>query len=107
MSGRRVALYSAWSHPNKVTELLGIWDNRIPALFEVRRLFWPRFELVADPVKFDQGAGTIPPSSRRRAHSPGTSRGATGLRPSARSAMLPPLTASMRCSGCAAVESVE
>ncbi len=25
------------------------------ALFEVRRLFWPRYESFADPEKFDQG----------------------------------------------------
>jgi hypothetical protein len=57
MSGRQVALYFAWSRPDEVTAPLGILDNRFPALFEVRRLFWPRFEPFADPVKFDQGVG--------------------------------------------------
>jgi hypothetical protein len=57
MSGRQVALYFAWSRPDEVAAPLGILDNRFPALFEVRRLFWPRFELFADPMKFDQGVG--------------------------------------------------
>jgi hypothetical protein len=57
MSGRQVALYFAWSRPDEVTAPLGILDNRFPALFEVRRLFWPRFELLADPMEFDQGIG--------------------------------------------------
>jgi hypothetical protein len=55
MSGRQVALYFAWSRPDEVTAPLGVLDNRFPALFEVRRLFWPRFEPFADPKKFDQG----------------------------------------------------
>ncbi len=33
------------------------WKIGSPALFEVRRMFWPRFEQFADPVKFDQGVG--------------------------------------------------
>jgi hypothetical protein len=32
-------------------------EDRFPALFELRRLFWPRFEQFADPVKFDHGVG--------------------------------------------------
>jgi hypothetical protein len=57
MSGRQVALYFAWSRPDEVAAPLGILENRFPALFEVRRLFWPRIELFADPIKFDQGVG--------------------------------------------------
>jgi hypothetical protein len=57
MSGRQVALYFAWSRRDEVTAPLGILENRFPALFEVRRLFWPRFEQFADPMKFDQGVG--------------------------------------------------
>jgi hypothetical protein len=55
--GRQVALYFAWSRPDEVAAPLGILENRFPALFELRRLFWPRFEQFADPVKFDQGVG--------------------------------------------------
>ncbi len=57
MTGRQVALYFAWSRPAEVTAPLGILEDRFPALFELRRLFWPRFEQFADPVKFDQGVG--------------------------------------------------
>ena len=32
-------------------------EDRFPALFELRRLFWPRFEHLADQAKFDQGVG--------------------------------------------------
>jgi hypothetical protein len=32
-------------------------DDRFPALFELRRLFWPRYERLADPKKFDQSIG--------------------------------------------------
>src|ERR1700744_2443970 len=57
MAGRQVALYFAWSRPDEVAAPLGILDNRFPALFELRRLFWPRFEQFADPQQFDQGVG--------------------------------------------------
>ena len=29
--------------------------GRFPALFEVRRMHWPRLEQFADPAQFDQG----------------------------------------------------
>jgi hypothetical protein len=57
MPGRQVALYFAWSRPDEVTAPLGILEDRFPSLFELRRLFWPRFEQFADPAKFDQGVG--------------------------------------------------
>src|ERR1700684_3661950 len=57
MAGRQVALYFAWRRPDEVAAPLGILNNRFPALFELRRLFWPRFEQFADPLKFDQGVG--------------------------------------------------
>jgi hypothetical protein len=53
--GRQVALYFAWSRPDEVAAPLGVLENRFPALFELRRLFWPRFEQFADPATFDQG----------------------------------------------------
>src|SRR5262249_13248120 len=53
----QVALYFAWSRPDEVAAPLGILENRFPALFELRRMFWPRFEQFVDPVKFDQGIG--------------------------------------------------
>lgn len=57
MAGRQVALYFAWSRPDEVAAPLGILEDRFPALFELRRTFWPRFEQFADPLKFDQGVG--------------------------------------------------
>jgi hypothetical protein len=57
MAGRQVALYFAWSRPDEVAAPLGTLEDRFPALFELRRMFWPRFEQFADPVKFDQGVG--------------------------------------------------
>src|SRR5580698_5668484 len=55
--GRQVALYFAWSRPDEVAAPLDVLENRFPALFELRRLFWPHFEQFADPEKFDQGIG--------------------------------------------------
>jgi hypothetical protein len=57
MMRRQVALYFAWSRPDEVAAPLGVLENRFPALFELRRLFWPRYEKFADPAAFDQGIG--------------------------------------------------
>lgn len=57
MAGRQVALYFAWSRPDEVAAPLVVLEDRFPALFELRRLFWPRFEQFADPAMFDQGVG--------------------------------------------------
>ena len=57
MTGRQVALYFAWSRPDEIAVPLGVLEDRFPALFELRRLFWPRYEQFADPKKFDQGIG--------------------------------------------------
>jgi hypothetical protein len=57
MAGRQVALYFAWSRPDEVAAPLSVLEDRFPALFELRRLFWPRYEQFADPQKFDQGVG--------------------------------------------------
>src|ERR1700685_4799737 len=57
MAGRQVSLYFAWSRPDEITAPLGTLEDRFPALFELRRMFWPRFEQFADPAKFDQGVG--------------------------------------------------
>jgi hypothetical protein len=55
MAGRQVALYFSWSRPEEVAASLGTLEDRFPALFELRRLLWPRLEQFADPFKFDQG----------------------------------------------------
>jgi hypothetical protein len=55
VAGRQIALYFAWSRPDEVAAPLGILEDRFPALYELRRMFWPRFEQFADPAEFDQG----------------------------------------------------
>jgi hypothetical protein len=49
---RRVVMYFAWDRAAEAAAPLRVLDDRFPALFEVRRLFWPRYEAL--------GSGTIP-----------------------------------------------
>ena len=44
---RRIAMYFAWDRDAETGAPLGDLNNRFPALFEVRRLFWPDFEALA------------------------------------------------------------
>ena len=55
MSGRRVLLYFAWSRPAETGAPLGVIDDRFPTVFELRRLFYPKFERLADRDHIDQG----------------------------------------------------
>jgi hypothetical protein len=55
MSGRQVLLYYAWSRPGETSAPLTLIDDRFPAVFELRRLFYPRFEHLSDPASVDQG----------------------------------------------------
>ncbi len=55
MTGRQVALYFAWSRPDEIAAPLEILEHRFPALFELRRVLWPRLEQFADPVEYSQG----------------------------------------------------
>jgi hypothetical protein len=55
MSSRQVLLYYAWSRPSETSALLSVIEDRFPAIFELRRLFYPRFELLSDPAAIDQG----------------------------------------------------
>lgn len=48
-------MYFAWDRSAEAGAPLGVLENRFPALFEVRRLFWPLFERLADAGRFDQG----------------------------------------------------
>jgi hypothetical protein len=57
VSGRQIALYFAWSRLDEIAAPLGKLENRFPALFELRRLSWPRLEEFADATRFDQGIG--------------------------------------------------
>jgi hypothetical protein len=44
---RRIALYFSWDRAAEVEAPLGDLNNRFPALFEVRRTFWPAYEALA------------------------------------------------------------
>src|SRR5271154_2134375 len=55
MPGRQVLLYYAWSRPGETSAPFTVIDDRFPAVFELRRLFYPRFERLSDPASIDQG----------------------------------------------------
>ena len=52
--GRRVGMYFAWNRPLEIVAPLGVLEDRFPALFEIRRLFYPSFEAFADGEAFNQ-----------------------------------------------------
>jgi hypothetical protein len=54
---RQVLIYFSWSRPGETGAPLGIINDRFPAIFELRRLFYPKFEPLADPSRVDQGIG--------------------------------------------------
>ena len=54
---RRVLFYFSWSRPGETAGPLTVIDDRFPAIFELRRLFYPKFEPLADPDQVDQGIG--------------------------------------------------
>jgi hypothetical protein len=56
-AGRRVLVYFAWSRPGETDAKILDIDDRFPAIFELRRLFFPEFEPLSDPEKVDQGIG--------------------------------------------------
>jgi hypothetical protein len=55
MSTRRVLLYFTWSHPAETSAPLTVIEDRFPAIFELRRLFYPNFEPLSDRDTVDQG----------------------------------------------------
>jgi hypothetical protein len=52
MPPRRVLLYFAWDRAGEIGAPLTVIDDRFPAVFELRRLFYPHYESLADA---DQG----------------------------------------------------
>ncbi|MEJ0051629.1 MAG: hypothetical protein WDN02_10560 [Methylovirgula sp.] len=54
MNERKVAVYYAWSRPGETEAPLAVIEDRFPSLFESRRLVYPRFHELSDPVRFDQ-----------------------------------------------------
>lgn len=55
MEGRRVLLYFSWSRPAEINAPLEVIDDRFPAIFELRRLFYPKLEQLSDRERVDQG----------------------------------------------------
>jgi hypothetical protein len=55
MVGRNILMYFPWSRPDEEGAPLGILNNRFGALFELRRLQWPKYENLADIEHFNQG----------------------------------------------------
>jgi hypothetical protein len=55
MRGRQVLLYFAWSRPAETSAPLAVIEDRFPAVFELRRLFYPTFERLSDRRRVDQG----------------------------------------------------
>jgi hypothetical protein len=54
---RQVLIYFSWSRPGETDAPLTVIDDRFPAIFELRRLFYPKYEPLADPGRVDQGIG--------------------------------------------------
>jgi hypothetical protein len=54
-SGRKLLLYFSWSRPGEAGAPLLDIDDRFPAIFEMRRLFYPKFEDLSDSAQVDQG----------------------------------------------------
>ncbi|WP_109125030.1 hypothetical protein [Dyella sp. C11] len=57
MSERQVVLYFSWSRPDETEAPLTVINNRFPALFESRRMLYPRYEAFSRTDVFDQGIG--------------------------------------------------
>jgi hypothetical protein len=57
MNPRRVLVYYSWSRPGEIAAPLPVIEDRFPALFESRRMSFPRFHEFADPHRFEQGIG--------------------------------------------------
>ena len=55
MVDRNILMYFPWSRPDEEGAPLGDLNNRFGALFELRRLLWPKFEELADIEHFNQG----------------------------------------------------
>jgi hypothetical protein len=55
MIGRNILMYFPWNRPDEEGAPLGNLNNRFGALFELRRLLWPKLEDLADIEHFNQG----------------------------------------------------
>ena len=57
MPGRNILLYFPWSRADEEGAPFGDLNDRFGALFELRRILWPKFEHLADIQRFNQGIG--------------------------------------------------
>jgi len=57
MSTRHVLIYFAWSRPGETGAPLTEICDRFPAVFELRRLLYPKLEALSDSHEIDQGIG--------------------------------------------------
>jgi hypothetical protein len=55
MIGKNILMYFPWSRADEEGAPLGNLNNRFGALFELRRLLWPKFEYLADIEHINQG----------------------------------------------------
>jgi hypothetical protein len=55
MIKRHVLVYYAWSRPGESGAPLHVLEDRFPALFESRRMGFPKFHEFSNPSQFDQG----------------------------------------------------
>jgi hypothetical protein len=55
MVAKNILMYFPWSRPLEEGAPLGDLNNRFGALFELRRLQWPKFEDFSDGKRFNQG----------------------------------------------------
>lgn len=59
-------MYFAWSRQGETSAPLHVIENRFPALFESRRMLYPRYADLADPERYDQGIGGFLDHIQRR-----------------------------------------
>jgi len=55
MSKRQLLIYFSWSRPGEIDAPLRTIEDRFPAIFELRRLFYPKYEPLSKSAIFDQG----------------------------------------------------
>lgn len=55
MPARKIAIYYAWSRAEEIHAPLTTTEDRFPALFESRRMLFPRYAELSDPSHHDQG----------------------------------------------------
>ena len=55
MPSRKIAVYYAWDRSAETAAPLEVIEDRFPALFESRRMLFPRYAELEDKDRFDQG----------------------------------------------------